>query len=169
MGIDLGLEHFVITSDGDKYESPQYLRKAERKLKRLQRCLSKKVGGSSNFRKLKQRIAKLNEHIANQRKDFLHKLSRKLVDENQAIGLESLSVKGMMHNHHLAKSISDAGWGEFVRQLKYKGKWYGCHILTVDRSFPSSKRAAIAVTLLHSSFLTEDGFAQSVEQFTTVM
>jgi len=80
------------------------------------------------------------ERVSNQRKDFLHKLSRQLVEENQLIAIEDLHVKGMMRNHNLAKSIQDAGWGEFVRQLTYKGEWYGCRVEKIDRFFPSSKR-----------------------------
>jgi len=142
IGIDLGLNHFVVTDQGDKYKKPQHLRESEKKLKYLQRKLSRKIKGSNNYKKVRLKIAKLYEHIASQRKDFLHKLSRKLVDENQVICMEDLHVKGMIRNHRLAKSISDAGWGEFSRQLEYKGMWYGCHVLKADRFFPSSKRCS---------------------------
>lgn len=140
IGIDLGLTHFIVTSEGEKVNAPQFFRKAERKLSRLQHILSRRQKGSSGWQKARLAVARQREHIANQRADFLHKLSRRLVDENQVIGIETLNVKGMLANHHLAKSISDAGWGKFVRQLDYKGTWHGCHIHRVDRFFPSSKR-----------------------------
>lgn len=143
IGIDLGLSHFIVTSEGKKIKAPQFFRKAERKLAHLQRILSRRQKGSKGREKARLAVARQREHIANQRADFLHKLSRRLVDENQVIGIETLNVKGMMHNHQFAKSISDAGWGEFVRQLAYKGNWYGCHIRKVDRFFPSSKRCHI--------------------------
>ena len=140
IGIDLGLTHFVVTSDGEKVDAPKFFRKSERRLAHLQRILSRRQKGSKGWQKARLAVARQQEHIANQRADFLHKLSRRLVDENQVIGIETLNVKGMMANHCLAKSIQDAGWGEFVRQVAYKGVWYGCHVHQVDRFFPSSKR-----------------------------
>lgn len=143
IGIDLGLTHFIVTSDGEKIDAPKFFRKAERRQVRLQRILSRRQKGSAGWIKARLAVARQREHIANQRADFLHKLSRRLVDENQVIGVETLNVKGMLANHRLAKSISDAGWGEFVRQLGYKGGWYGCRVHQVDRFFPSSKRCHI--------------------------
>ena len=139
VGIDLGLKSFAVLSDGREIEPPKHLRKAERRLKRLQRRLSRKKGGSANRRKAAALVARQHEKVANRRADFLHKKSRQLVDEHGHIGIEDLNVAGMVRNHSLAKSISDAGWGEFVRQLEYKGEWYGCEIVKVDRWFPSSR------------------------------
>lgn len=140
IGIDLGIKDFVVTSEGEHIQAPKYLRKAEKRLCRLQRHLSRCKRGSNGREKAKLAVAKEHEHIANQRSDFLHKLSRRLIDENQTICAESLNVKGMMANHHLAKSIADCGWSKFIRQLDYKGQWYGCHLRQVDHFFPSSKR-----------------------------
>lgn len=142
IGLDLGLKHFAVASDGEKIDPPQYFRKAEAKLARLQRELARKQKGSHGREQARLKVARQHEKIANQRADFLHKLSRRLVDESQAIYVEALNVKGMMGNPHLAKSISDAGWGTCLRQLAYKGAWYGCHLGQVDRFFPSSKRHA---------------------------
>jgi putative transposase len=142
IGLDLGLKNFVVTSEGEKIDPPQYFRQAEVKLVRLQRRLSRKQKGSMGREKARLRVARQHEKIANQRINFLHQLSRRLVDESQALYVESLNVKGMMAIHHLAKSIGDASWSEFVRQLEYKGQWYGCHLGQIDRFFPSSKRHA---------------------------
>ena len=139
VGIDLGLKAFATLSDGRTIDPPKHLRKAERRLKRLQRRLSRKRKGSANRRKAKVLLAGQHEKVANRRVDFLHKLSRQLVDTHGHIGVENLHVKGMVRNHSLAKSIVDAGWGEFVRQLEYKGQWYGCRITKVDRWFASSR------------------------------
>lgn len=143
LGIDLGLSAFLTTSEGEKVENPKYLRTAERKLKHLQRKLSRCQKGSNGREKARHRVACQHEKIANQRKDFLHKLSHQLTSENQALYLEDLHVRGMLKNHHLAKSINDAGWAEFDRQVSYKGRWHGCHVGHVDRFFPSSKRCHV--------------------------
>lgn len=140
IGIDLGLKSFLVTSDGEAVQSPKFLRKSEEKLKFFQRRLSRKVKGSANRDKARHKVALIHEKIANQRKDFLHKLSHRLVSENQAIFAEDLNVKGMTANHHLAKSISDAGWSEFIRQVEYKSEWNGALFGQIDRFFPSSKR-----------------------------
>ena len=140
VGIDYGVKAFVTTSEAELIQSPNYLRKAETKLKRLQRLVSRKTKGSSNRRKAIMRLAGQHEKVSNQRQDFLHKTSRQLVRENQAIFIESLAIKNMIRNHRLAKSISDSGWHKFVNMLKYKGQWYGCSIHEIDRFFPSSKR-----------------------------
>ncbi len=140
IGIDLGIRDFIVTSEGEHIQAPKHLRKSEKRLKRLQRRLSRCKPGSNGREKARLTVARAHEHVANQRLDFLHKLSRRLVDENQTICAESLNVKGMMANHRLAKSIADCGWSEFVRQLSYKGTWYGCRLCRVDRFFPSSKR-----------------------------
>ena len=140
IGIDLGLKSFLITSDNERIDSPQYLRKSEDKLAKLQRHLSRKIKGSNRKNKARIKVARIHDKISNQRNDFLHKLSHRLVSENQAIFVEDLHVKGIMANHHLAKSVSDSGWSEFVRQLKYKSEWNGVYFGQIDRFFPSSKR-----------------------------
>lgn len=139
IGLDMGLNAFAITSEGIEYPNPKYLRKSEKKLAKLQRRLSRKTKGSQNWEKARIKVARCHEHIANQRQDMLHKLSNKIVRENDVICIEDLSPKNMVHNHKLAKSISDASWGEFHRQLAYKSGWYGKRLIAVDRFFPSSQ------------------------------
>jgi len=140
IGIDLGIKDFLVTSNGEHIPAPKYLRQAERRLRRTQRHLSRCKRGSRGREKARLAVARQHEYVANQRVDFLHKLSRRMVDENQAICAETLNVKGMLANHCIAKSIADCGWGEYLRQLRYKGAWYGCDLLQCDRFFPSSKR-----------------------------
>lgn len=142
IGIDLGLVDFATISNGiscEKLENPKYFTKSEKKLAKLQKTLSKKKKNSKNFTKAKHKVSKLHETIANQRKDFSHQLSRKLVNENQVIVVEDLNIKGMVKNKFLAKSISDAGWGQFIRFLDYKMKNEGKHLISIDRWFASSK------------------------------
>lgn len=139
VGVDLGIKDFAILSNGEKIENPKYLKKSLVKLKVLQRKLSKKVKGSNNWKKAKLKLARLHEKITNQRNDFQHKLSIKLVRENQAIALETLKVCNMVKNHCLAQSISDAGWSSFVDKLTYKAEWYGKTILRIGQFEPSSK------------------------------
>jgi putative transposase len=142
IGIDLGLSSFLITSEGVKVEPGNHYRKAEARLCRLQRRLSRKKEGSKNRLKAKTKVARQHQTIVNQRADFQHKLSYRLVHENQVIHTEDLAVRNMVKYHRFAKSISDAGWSEFLRQLEYKGAWYGCYINRIDRFFPSSKRCS---------------------------
>ena len=139
IGIDLGLTDFAITSDGIKYSNPRYLRKSLNKLAKEQRKLSRKKKGSKNRNKQRIKIAKLHEKITNQRKDFLHKLSSELINENQVICLEDLQVKEIQQNKYLSQSVSDVGWYEFRRQLEYKAKWYGREISFIDKWYPSSQ------------------------------
>ena len=140
IGIDLGLKSFLVASNGERIDSPKCLRKSEHKLIKLQKHLSHKVKGSNRRNKARIKVARIHEKISNQRNDFLHKLSHRLISENQAIFAEDLNVKGIMTNHHLAKSVSDSGWSEFVRQLEYKSEWNGVYFGQIDRFFPSSKR-----------------------------
>jgi putative transposase len=139
IGVDVGIKDFAILSNGSKIENPKYLKNSMQRLKVLQRRLSKKKKGSSNWNRLKRQVAKLHEKISNQRNDFQHKLSRKLILENQAVALENLNVKGMVKNHHLAQSITDAAWSSFVLKLEYKAEWYGKTILRIGRFEASSK------------------------------
>jgi putative transposase len=144
IGIDMGLKDFVVTSDGDKIDNPRYLRKSEERLIRRQRQLSKKNKGSKNRSKQRKKVAKLHEKIANQRKDFLHKISHKIVHKNHGtICVEDLCVKGMVRNHNLAKSISDVGWGMFYSFLKYKSEWHGKNFLDIGQFEPSSKMCSV--------------------------
>lgn len=155
IGLDLGLKDFAVTSDGQHFPAPRYFRKSEKRLARLQRRLSRCQKGSKGKEKARLKVARQHEKIANQRQDFLHKLSRQLIEDNQLIAIEDLNVKGMVKNHNLAKSISDAGWSEFTRQLSYKGDWYGCHIGQIDRYFPSSKRHFVCGFIYEGLTLSE--------------
>ncbi len=139
VGIDLGLKDFLVESNGKKTDSPKYLRQSERKLKKSQQRLSRKQKGSNNRNKQRLIVAKLHDKISNQRKNFLHEESSRLVNENQVIYLETLNVKGMMKNRYLSKSIADSGWGEFLRQLKYKSHWRGSVVVQVGMWEATSK------------------------------
>ncbi len=139
IGIDLGLIDFAVTSDGSKYQNPKHLNKREKNLKRKQRKLSRqKDKTTGKRRKAKLAVAKVYSKISRIREDFIHKLSRKIVNENQVIVVENLAVKNMVKNHNLAKSISDAGWGMFCTMLKYKAEAQGKVYLEIDRFFPST-------------------------------
>lgn len=140
VGIDFGLTHFAILSTGEKIAAPNTFRRNEAKLAKLQRRLAKKQTGSANRMKAKLKVARMHARTADSRRDFLHKLSSRLINENQVIAVESLAVSNMKKNRCLAKSISDASWSEFTRQLEYKAQWYGRTLIGIDRWYPSSKR-----------------------------
>jgi putative transposase len=150
IGIDLGLTHFAITSNGSKYGNPKHFAKHQSNLKRKQQKLSRKKKGSNNRQKAKRKVAKVHSKISRCREDFLHKLSRKIVNENQVIAVENLNVKGMVRNHNLAKAISDCGWGMFCTMLKYKAEWDGKTYIEVDRFFPSSKTCNVCLNQVDS-------------------
>ena len=142
IGIDLGLTVFATTSNGSKFHSSRPLKRQMAQLKRYQKALSRKQKGSKNRNKAKVKVAKIHQKISDTRNDFLHKLTTKLVRENQTIVTEDLNVRNMMTNHQFAGSIGDSGWGEFVRQLNYKCDWYGRDYVKIDRWYPSSKRCS---------------------------
>ncbi len=138
-GIDLGLKDLFVTSNGLRIGNPRHTAKYAAKLAKAQRRLSRKKLGSRNRAKARQKVARIHAKLSDCRMDNLHKLSRKIVNENQVICVESLKVKNMLRNRSLAKSISDAGWGEFVRQLEYKADWAGRQVVAIDPWYPSSK------------------------------
>ena len=150
IGIDLGLTNFAITSDGSKFDNPRHLAKHQHNLKRKQQKLSHKQKGSNTLQKARNKVAKVHVLISRCREDFLHKLSRKIVNENQVIAVENLNVKGMVKNHNLAKAISDCGWGMFCTMLKYKAENEGKTYIEVDRFFPSSKTCNVCLNQVGS-------------------
>jgi putative transposase len=142
IGADLGLTSMVITSKGEKVGNPRFFAADEKKLALAQKRHARKQKGSRNREKARRKVAKVHARIADRRRDYQHKLSTRLIRENQVICVESLAVKNMMQNRSLAKAIADVGWGEFVRQLAYKAQWYGRRLIKIDRWFPSSKRCS---------------------------
>ncbi|SMC03974.1 putative transposase [Sulfobacillus thermosulfidooxidans DSM 9293] len=139
VGIDLGVLSLIATSEGEFFENPQWLQKSEGRLKRKQRQLSRKKKGSKNREKAKQKLQCLHDHVANQRKDHLHKISRSLVDRYDLICMEDLPVTGMMKNDRLAKSIANASWGKLATYLEYKAKNAGKHLITVPPHYTSQR------------------------------
>ena len=139
VGIDVGLKSFAALSTGEIIENPRFLKTSLDKLKKLQRDVSRMKKDSRNRRKAVVKLAKQHQLIANQRNDFQHKISMRIISESQAMALEDLNIKGMVRNHCLAQSISDAGWSEFIRKLMYKAKWYSKTILRIGRFEASSK------------------------------
>jgi putative transposase len=142
IGLDLGINSLMALSNGEKIANPQTFKAKRRKLRQAQKAFSRKKKGSNNRHKAKLKVAKVHAEISDARKDFLHKLTTRLVRENQLIAVEDLSVKNLVKNHKLALSISDAAWGEAIRQLEYKCAWYGRTFVKIDRWFPSSKRCS---------------------------
>jgi putative transposase len=140
IGVDLGLKSFVVLSSGETVGNPRFFHKDEKRLARAQRRHAKKKKGSRNKEKARLKVARIHARIADRRCDFQHQLSTRVIRENQVICVESLTVKNMVQNHCLAKSISDVGWGSFVRQLEYKAQWYGRTLVKIDQWYPSSKR-----------------------------
>lgn len=138
-GLDMGLTHFAIKSDGNKIANPRHLINASHNLRRKQKSLSRKKKGSVNRRRARIQLASVHERVANTRADFQHKLSRAIVDENQAVIVETLKVANMMKNHHLARSIGDAGWAGFITKLEYKAAEKGVHLVKLEQWFASSK------------------------------
>ena len=147
VGVDVGIKHFATFSDGTKVDNPKHLINSSKRLEVLQRRLSRKHKGSNNRNKARHDVAKIHNHIANQRKDFLHKLSLEIVRENQAIAVETLNVSGMMKNHCLARAISDAAWSEFFGMVKYKAEWYGKTVIHIGQFEPSSKICNVCGTV----------------------
>jgi len=149
LGIDVGIEHFATLSNGEKIDNPKYLKSKLDRIKILQKRASKKQKNSKNRIKANLRVAKLYKKINNQRRDFLHKLTTKIVSdsENQAIAIENLNIQGMSKNHHLARSITDTSWYEFFSQLEYKCKWKGKTLLKVGRFEPTSKICSVCGTV----------------------
>jgi putative transposase len=140
IGIDAGITSLIATSNGEKITNPKHFKRLRFKLKKAQKVLSRRVKGSNNREKARHKVARIHAAIADARNDFLHKLTTRLVRENQTIAVEDLAVKNMMKNRKLSLAIADASWAELIRQLEYKCQWYGRILVKIDRWFPSSKR-----------------------------
>jgi putative transposase len=143
VGVDLGVQVLATVSDGKTFPNPKALKRHLRQVKRLQRSVSRKMKGRANRRKAVQELARAHLHVANLRKDTLHKVTTQLAKTKSVVVLESLNVSGMVKNHPLAQAISDVGMAEFQRMMKYKGQWYGCTVMTANRFYPSSKTCSV--------------------------
>jgi IS605 OrfB family transposase len=152
VGIDLGLSHFAVISDGRKVSNPRFLRRAERRLRKAQQDLSRKANGSANRAKARAKVAKAHARVADALRDWAHKLSTSLIRENQAIYVEDLAVSGLGRTR-LAKSVHDAGWLQFLAMLEYKANLYGRTFYRIDRWFPSSKLCSNCGTVAESMLL----------------
>jgi putative transposase len=168
IGLDVGLKEFAIGSDGMRVANPKHLRKSEAKLKKLQRSVSRKKKGSSNRNKARIQLSKQHERIANQRKDFLHKLSTKVIYENQVIAIEDLKVKNLLKNHKLAKAISEASWSEFRTMLEYKAKWYGRKIVVAPSNYPSSRLCSCCKEKYDNDVQPEGKWSLAIREWTCV-
>ena len=162
IGIDVGIKSFAVTSEGEEIANPRHFVKCQRRLASIQRSFSRKIKSkkkgdplSINAEKQKVKLQLLHEHVANQRKDFLHKVTTRLIRENQTICIEDLNVKGMMKNRKLSKHIGDAGWGMFFQFLRYKSDWYGSNILSIGRFEPSSKTCSKCGYIKHDLTLKD--------------
>ncbi len=140
VGLDLGLKSMVVLSTGETVGNPKFRHQEVKKSAKAPRCLVRKKKESKNHAKACLNVARIHARIADRRRDYQHKLSTRLIRENQVMCVESLQVKNMVKNPCLAKAISDVGWGEFVRQLEYKAAWYGRTLVKIDKWYPSSKR-----------------------------
>ncbi|WP_211293941.1 RNA-guided endonuclease InsQ/TnpB family protein [Lentzea kentuckyensis] len=139
VGIDVGLEHLLVLSTGEKIDNPRHERRDRECLVKAQRALSRKQKGSSNRDKARAEVARVHSRIADRRTDYLHKITTRLVRENQTLVIEDLAVSNMVGNRRLARAIGDAGWRQFRQMLEYKARWYGRDVIAIDRWFPSSK------------------------------
>jgi putative transposase len=150
VGVDLGLHDVVVLDSGEKIGNPKFFTQDEKRLAKAQRRLAKKQVGSKNREKARLAVARIHARISDRRRDFLHKLSTRLIRENQTICVENLSVKALARHPTLAQAIHDVGWGEFVRQLTYKAQWYGRTLVAIDKWYPSSKRCSACGHVLGS-------------------
>jgi len=155
VGLDLGIKTLAVCSDGTEFENPHALKSKLRRLRRLQKSVSRKQKGSYNRQKAVAKVAKLHWRVASTRQDVLHKLTSKLTRAKSVIVIEDLNVQGMLANRCLSRAISDVGFGELRRQLEYKGKWYGCTILVADRFYPSSKTCSACGLVNHDLTLSD--------------
>jgi putative transposase len=150
IGLDLGLHEVVAFDNGEKVGNPRFFAQDEQRLAKAQRHLARKQNGSKNRAKARRKVARIHAQIVDRRTDFLHKLSTRIIRENQTVCVESLQIKAMDKHPRLAKAIHDVGWGEFVRQLTYKANWYGRTLVAIDKWYPSSKRCSACGHILTS-------------------